>query len=60
MNLLAIPKKKKPVKIAVYKRPSLSMSLTELQMMARSRGIAFGGLSKRALVEVLSKYGPRK
>lgn len=33
-----------------------SMSLVELQMMAKSRGIPFGGLSKNRLARAINNY----
>lgn len=37
-------------------RANSSMSLTELQLMARSRGIPFGGLSRAKLVKKINNY----
>lgn len=55
MNLLKLAKKKAPDS-AMNVKPSMSMSLTNLQMLARHRGIPFGGLTKKELVKVLSRY----
>lgn len=37
-------------------RASSSMSVTELQFMAKSQGIPFGGLSKTKLIKKLNNY----
>lgn len=40
----------------VSKRASASMSKTELQMLARMRGIPWGGLSRTRLVRKINSY----
>lgn len=37
-------------------RPLSAMSLTDLQMMAKAKGIPFGGLSKSMIVKKLQRY----
>lgn len=37
-------------------RATTKMNLTDLQMMARSKGIPFGGLTKMMLVERINHY----
>ena len=37
-------------------RASSDMSLTDLQFMAKSKGIAFGGLNKTKLVRKINNY----
>ncbi len=60
MNLLKrfkrVSKKRSSKSKSTIIKPSMSMSLTELQMMARKKGIAFGGLTKKELVKLLLKY----
>ena len=43
-------------KAAAASRASATMSLTDLQMMAKSRGIPFGGLNKTKLVRKINNY----
>jgi hypothetical protein len=42
--------------IITKRRPSRSMTLTELQKIAKKRGIPFGGLSKEQLIRKMEKY----
>jgi hypothetical protein len=37
-------------------RATSNMSLTELQMMAKSRGVPFGGLSRAKLIQKINNY----
>ncbi len=37
-------------------RASISMSLTELQFLAKDRGIPFGGLSRAKLIKKINNY----
>lgn len=45
-----------PVRIPSPSRASDKMSLTELQNMAKSKGIPFGGLSRAHLMHKINNY----
>lgn len=53
------PKSVKAVKAKKTEKPTRAnsaMNMTELQFMARSRGIPFGGLSKAKLIKKINNY----
>ena len=52
----AMSKKSKSFKRMKASRASSMMSLTELQFLAKSRGIPFGGLTKTKLVRKINNY----
>lgn len=52
----AIIRSRKSVARTRASRANSSMSLTELQIMAKSRGVPFGGLSRAKLIKKINNY----
>lgn len=56
-NSSSAGKRSRPSKPSKPKKVTKSMTLTELQMIARKKGIQFAGLKKEELYKELINYG---
>jgi len=52
-----LSKRSKSIERMQMSRANSSMSLTDLQFMAKSRGIPFGALTKTKLIRKINNYG---